>query len=158
MAKWSNIKKKLECEYLCENLRGHIKYYVTSYSKSPDHNGRAAIIYKGKEIIKGSYYMDYIQEDIKSINIDIEKHLSENEKSNSFKIFDNQSFYNAFREFDNQNIKKSISSDNIIIKILAVLDKRTGKRTLKKLKENLKNEQRLFQIFYIIRAKSEGIM
>ena len=30
-------KKKLETEYLAQSLQGHIQYYVTSYSKSPDH-------------------------------------------------------------------------------------------------------------------------
>ena len=53
MATWSGIRKKLETEYLAQNLQGHIQYYVTSYSKSPDHEGRAAIRYDGKEIIKG---------------------------------------------------------------------------------------------------------
>ena len=53
MATWSGIRKKLETEYLAQSLQGHIQYYVTSYSKSPDHEGRAAIRYDGKEIIKG---------------------------------------------------------------------------------------------------------
>ena len=56
MATWSGMRKKLEREYLAESLRGHIQYYATSYRKSPDHEGRAAIRYDGKEIIKGCYY------------------------------------------------------------------------------------------------------
>ena len=51
MATWSGIRKKLETEYLAQNLQGHIQYYATSYSRSPDHEGRAAIRYDGKEII-----------------------------------------------------------------------------------------------------------
>lgn len=53
MASRSGIRKKLETEYLAECLRGHIQYFGTSYSRSPDHEGRAAIMYDGKEIIKG---------------------------------------------------------------------------------------------------------
>ena len=53
MLTWSGIRKKLEKEYLAPCLQGHIQYYATSYSKSPDHEGRAAIRYDGKEIIKG---------------------------------------------------------------------------------------------------------
>ena len=52
MATWSGIRHKLETEYLAISLRGHIQYFVTTYSKSPDHEGRAAIRYNGKEIIK----------------------------------------------------------------------------------------------------------
>lgn len=43
MATWSEIRNKLEKNYLAESLRGHIQYYAISYSKSPDHEGRAAI-------------------------------------------------------------------------------------------------------------------
>ena len=59
MATWSGIRKKLETEYLAQSLQGHIQYYVTSYSKSPDHEGRAAIRYDGKEIIKGCYWNNW---------------------------------------------------------------------------------------------------
>ena len=55
MSTWSGIRHKLETEYLAPSLRGHIQYFVTTYSKSPDHEGRAAIRYNGKEIIKGNY-------------------------------------------------------------------------------------------------------
>ena len=40
MATWSGIRHKLETEYLAISLRGHIQYFVTTYSKSPDHEGR----------------------------------------------------------------------------------------------------------------------
>ena len=56
MATWSGIRNKLETEYLALSLRGHIQYFATTYSKSPDHEGRVAIRYNGKEIIKGNYW------------------------------------------------------------------------------------------------------
>ena len=59
MATWSGIRKKLETQYLAQSLRGHIQYFATSYSKSPDHEGRAAIRYDGKEIIKGCYWNNW---------------------------------------------------------------------------------------------------
>ena len=55
MSSWSGIRKKLETDYLAESLRGHMQYFATSYSRSPDHEGRAAIRYDGKEIIKGCF-------------------------------------------------------------------------------------------------------
>lgn len=48
MATWSGIRKKLETEYLAQSLQGHIQFYATSYSRSHDHEGRAAIRYDGK--------------------------------------------------------------------------------------------------------------
>ena len=61
MATWSGIRHKLETECLAISLRGHIQYFVTTYSKSPDHEGRAAIRYNGKEIIKGNYWNQYVK-------------------------------------------------------------------------------------------------
>ena len=43
MSTWSGMRNKLENDYLCPALRGHIQYFATSYSKSADHEGRAAI-------------------------------------------------------------------------------------------------------------------
>ena len=53
--KLERYKKKLETDYLAESLRGHMQYFATSYSRSQDHDGRAAIRYDGKEIIKGCF-------------------------------------------------------------------------------------------------------
>ena len=61
MATWSGIRHKLETEYLAISLREHIQYFVTTYSKSPDHEGRAAIRYNGREIIKGNYWNQYVK-------------------------------------------------------------------------------------------------
>ena len=41
-------------------------------------------------------------------------------------IFDQRCFYNAFAEFDNQDIEASLKSENLIVKIFAVLDRRVG--------------------------------
>lgn len=60
-------------------------------------------------------------------------------------------------EFDNQSIEKSLTSENLIVKIFAVLDKRTGKRKLISMRENIYEEPKIFQRFYFIRVKSEDL-
>lgn len=50
MSTWSGMRNKLENDYLCPALRGHIQYFATSYSKSADHEGRAAIRVDGVEV------------------------------------------------------------------------------------------------------------
>ena len=52
---WSGIRNKLENDYLCPALRGHIQYFATSYSKSADHEGRAAIRMDGVEVLRSNY-------------------------------------------------------------------------------------------------------
>ena len=73
-------------------------------------------------------------------------------------VFDQHCFYNAFAEFDNQSIEESLDSDDLIVRIFAVLDRRIGKRRLALMKETIANEPETFQEFYAIRAKAEGLL
>ena len=70
-------------------------------------------------------------------------------------IFDQRCFYEAFNIFDNQSIEKSLASENLLVRIFAVLDRRVGKRTLKKIGENIENEPETFRVFYEIRISEK---
>ena len=59
---------------------------------------------------------------------------------------------------DNQDIETSLKSENLIVKIFAVLDRRVGKRRLKIMKETIMDESDTFQEFYAIRVKAEGLL
>lgn len=73
-------------------------------------------------------------------------------------VFNQRCFYNAFAEFDNQNIETSLKSENLIVRIFAVLDRRVGKRRLVSMKETIAGEPDTFQEFYAIRIKAEGLI
>ena len=73
-------------------------------------------------------------------------------------IFDQRCFYNAFAEFDQQSIEMSLKSENLIVRIFAVLDRRVGKRRLALMKETIEEEPDTFQEFYAIRLKAEGLI
>ena len=163
MPTWSGIRKKLETEYLAESLRGHIQYYATSYSRSPDHEGRAAIRYDGKEIIKGCYWNAWVKAHLFPKDEKYDKRMSTemaymDDTALRLGVFDQRCFYNAFAEFDNQSIEESLGSDDLIVRIFAVLDRRIGKRRLVSMKETIANEPETFQEFYAIRAKAEGLL
>ncbi len=55
------------------------------------------------------------------------------------------------------NVKECLNSGNYILKMLAVLDRRVGKRTIKKMTDNISNEPEWFRKYIILRAESEGI-
>lgn len=163
MATWSGIRKKLETEYLAQSLQGHIPYYATTYSRSHDHEGRAAIRYDGKEIIKGCYWNNWSKAGMFPKDEKYEKRMKvENayidDTAIKLGIFDQRCFYNAFAEFDNQDIETSLKSENLIVKIFAVLDRRVGKRRLKIMKETIMEEPDTFREFYAIRVKAEGML
>lgn len=163
MGTWSGIRKKLETEYLAQSLRGHIQYYATSYSRSPDHEGRAAIRYDGKEIIRGCYWNNWVKAALFPKDDKYDKRISEemaymDDTALQLGIFDQRCFYNAFAEFDNQSIETSLKSDDLIVRIFAVLDRRIGKRRLALMKETITSEPATFQEFYAIRVKAEGLL
>ena len=72
-------------------------------------------------------------------------------------VFDQRCFYQAFEEFDNQNIDKNLSSDNLIVRIFAILDRRVGKRRLISMKSFIDEQPPVFQEFYAIRMHHEGL-
>lgn len=151
MSSWSGIRKKLETEYLAPSLRGHIQYYATSYSRSPDHEGRAAIRYDGKEIIKGCYYNNWIKADLFPKDGKYEKRMKE-----EFAFMDDTALRLGI--FDQQSIEMSLKSENLIVRIFAVLDRRVGKRRLALMKETVAEEPDTFREFYAIRMKAEGLV
>ena len=163
MSTWSGIRKKLESEYLAESLKGHISYFATSYSRSPDHEGRAAIRYNGKEIIKGCYYHNWTKAESFPKDEKYERRMSEefafmDDTAIKLGVFDQTCFYKAFDEFDNQSIEKSLYSDNLLVRIFAVLDRRVGKRKLISMKESVENEPDSIKEFFAIRMNAEGIV
>ena len=52
----------------------------------------------------------------------------------------------------------SLNSENLIVRIFALLDRRLGKRRLLLMKETIEKEPDTFQEFYAIRMKAEGLV
>ena len=168
MSTWSGIRNKLENDYLCPALRGHIQYFATSYSKSADHEGRAAIRVDGVEVLRSNYYTYFENvwtrfHHLRSTTL--KDHDSAKEAINqahAFALeqgtFDQKVFYQAFGIFDNQSIEKSLVSENPLVRIFALLDRRLGKRRLLALEESMERELPWVRAFYVIRMQAEGLM
>lgn len=72
-------------------------------------------------------------------------------------IFAQYDFYDAVEEYFHQPIENSLKSNNMLIKIFALIDRRIGKRTLVKMKESFIDEKEIVQYFYKLRCNAEGI-
>lgn len=161
MKRWSAIRAKLENEHLAESLKGHITYFVTTYKKCPDREGRAAILLDGREIISGGYYKQWSEAENlpRDEKYDDRMHREfpyMDDTAVKFGLFDQRCFYDAFDEFDNQCIEKSLESDDILVRIFAVLDRRVGKRRLEKMGEDIDTMDESFRVFYRIRMDAEN--
>ena len=125
---WSGIRNKLENEYLCPALRGHIQYFATSYWESHDQTGRAAIRLDGVEVLRSNYYA-YEQNYWNRYQALRREGVGEDDPKAPFRMahegtlndgcFDNIFFYEAFHEFDNQSIEKSLTSENPLVRVFA---------------------------------------
>lgn len=141
MYTWSKMRTKLENEYLADSLKGRIRYFATTYRESHDREGRAAILLDGKEIISGSYYEQWSKAHLLPKDETLEQRLRSefpfmDDTALKYGQFDQRCFYSAFQEFDNQSIEESLKSNNLLIRIFAILDRRVGKKTLIQNKRN----------------------
>ena len=162
MKTWSKIRDKLENEYLADSLRGHIQYFVTTYTKSHDREGRAAIRFDGEEILKSNYFewaaksheFYHQPSDAQTWQEHWEQVILNTENSGAF---DQGSFYDAFAEFDNQSIEESLNSGRMLVKLFALMDRRVGKRRLLRMRDEMEHENETVKLFYFIRMNAEGL-
>ena len=164
MSTWSSTRKKLEEDYLCPALRGRVRYFATTYSKCPDHEGRAAILVDGVEVLKSSYY-EYapafwkLQSELRRLEEADWREAAPKAGQTVLEdgLFDQRDFYAAFQELDNQSIEASLASENPIVRIFALLDRRLGKRRLAALEETMEQELDWVRSFYFLRMEAEGV-
>lgn len=135
---WSKTKKRLE-GYICNSLKDRVDFFCSNY-RIHDGIGRTYITVDGKEVynmctLKRDYYR---------------------EPKDGF--YSQVEFMEAVNEYLNSSIEELLKSDNVLIKILVLLDRRIGKRTLKNMNEVMAKEDNMVQYFYKLRCDAEGLM
>jgi len=156
------MRKVLEQENICASLKGRIQYFVTRYRGAHDQTGRIAIRLDGKEIFKSDYF------DLSAKQYDIWSEITANteEKANYELIntyvqnqggIDQYTFYQAFHAYHNSSIDESLQSPYPLVRLLAILDKRVGKRRLQKLMSEVEAQPEWLQPFYRLRMEADGI-
>ncbi len=169
---WSGLNKQLQ-NNLCDELKGRITYFLTYYRKVHNSYGRASISLNKHELINFSW-VEMLKQDSDYHNIigtndsndiiyevilekEMEKELlkSWNEEA----VLSDHDFLLAATDYLQLPIDDALKSNNYIIKIFAILDKRVGKRTLEKIKleGDYKNYPEWVQKFYELRLESGKI-
>ncbi|WP_232700067.1 SF0329 family protein [Brevibacillus daliensis] len=168
---WSKVKKKLD-RFICDSLKNRVQFHVTNYRKAHDQRGRAFITVDKKEIlnmctltsniemyrkeweIKHTQNIEYDVSN-RNQNYEIGKHAHEMIKAEG--IFAQYDFFDAVEEYFNLPVEKALKSDDMVIKILSLIDRRVGKRTLQGMKESILDEKEIIQYFYKLRCEAEGV-
>lgn len=152
---WSEMRKKLEQDYICEGLKGRIKYFLTTYRRSHDGAAdRMALYFDGVKMFETNRFDAWDAESAAHDAVMAEQPLPDNysddelfsrwraidDRIPEYGDFYHANVYRAFDQYDNQSIEDSLASPNAIVRLFAYYDRRCGKRRLEKLRDQVKNE------------------
>lgn len=175
---WSGTRKILEQEMICESLKGRIQYFLTHYHGAPDNYGRFCVRVDGEEMVFANPYNEdrlfaYANKmqnergipnrewDGKDFLYDKENREIEDDAAKIIMTEGNMDIWqvvDAIETYLNSNIKDAIHSENEVVRMFAVLDRRIGRRTLKKIESQVDKQPEWLQFFYKLRLEAERII
>ncbi len=167
LASWSGMRKYLEQEMLAECLKGRIRYGCTSY-KGMDGCRIFEVCIDGKRVKHFSWETVntyFINNGFKQNTEPFGKmeywaefwELLDNTPMNDRTEYTDGEFCDALNEYRNQDVQSSISSENPLVMMFAILDRRIGKRTLVNIKPLLEGKPLWLRQFYELRTEAEYI-
>ena len=167
LGSWSGMRKYLEQEMLAESLKGRIRYGCTAYV-GMDGCHIFEVCIDGEQIKRFSwetvntYFINsgYTKNPHPSgIGEYWEEFWSLLDKYpiTSRTEYTDEEFCQALEKYRHQDIGESICSENPLVRMLAILDRRIGKRTLVKAKDTIEEQPLWLRQFYQLRFDAEGI-
>ncbi len=158
---WSNLKKQMN-DLLCDSLKDKITYFYTSYHEVHNAYGRATINYGKREIAEFSWVEMYEQDQEITQLYKEGKNVSygelKKEKWMSEAKLCEADFINSVTIYLKTDITSALNSENYLLRIFALIDRRVGKRTLLKIQGEVEKLPEWVKQFYRIRCEAEGIV
>lgn len=162
---WSGMRKYLEQEMLAESLHGRIRYGCTSYT-GMDGCHIFEVCIDGEqakrfslETVNTYFINNGYKENKNPVGISeywedfwmlLNKYPLEKRTE-----YTDEEFCKALEIYRNQDIQNSLASDNPMVRMFAILDRRIGKRTLEKMKLALEDQPEWLKKFYVLRFHAE---
>ena len=137
---WANLNQQL-VDLLCDELKERLSYFLTRYHKVHNSYGRAAIRLDKREMVCFSWIEMYRREaDLNEVwektGVRNYSDLNLKKKWDADAAYCDMNFLSAATSFLQMPVMEALYCDNYIVQIFAILDRRIGKRTLRKIKEN----------------------
>ena len=166
LGSWSGMRKYLEQEMLADSLRGRVRYGCTSYT-GMDNCRIFEVCIDGRQVKRfswetvNSYFISHGYSGTEKpfgVSGYWQDFWSNMEKypMNSRTEYTDGEFCNALKAYRNSDIQSSIRSSDPLVRMLAVLDRRLGKRSLERLKDEISSQPEWLRIFYELRLDSEN--
>lgn len=165
LGSFSGMRKYLENDMIADSLKGRVRYGCTSYV-GMDGCRIFEVCIDNKQVKRFSWETVntyFINNGYKGNN----EPFGRQEYWEGFWLLMNKypiqerteytdgEFADALETYRNQDIHKSISSQNPIVRMFAVLDRRIGKRTLEKIKPSIDDQPDWLKQFYLLRLNAE---
>lgn len=162
---WSKLKMQMN-DLLCNSLKDKIAYYYTSYHDVHNTYGRATINYCKKEMVTFSWVQMYEHEwevselYCKGQGVSYDEFYDKMEKEKWIpegKLCE-KDFIDSVTIYLKTDVASSVHADNYLLRVFAYMDRRVGKRTLMKIKEEVELLPEWVKQFYRIRCEADGIV
>lgn len=158
---WSDLQKQLN-DRLCPELRGRVTYFLTRYHDVHNAYGRAAIRVDGKELVCFSWIEQCRKEN------DLAEALREHPERKYDQLretlkpewdaacrYCEMDFLEDVLQYRSMPVQDALRSENFIIRVLAILDRRVGRRTLERLEtDELANNPDWARQFFDLRLSA----
>lgn len=168
--KWSKAKKRLK-SFIREPLQPRVDFQVINYRNAHDQLGRAVITVDKVEKLsmctitaeREEYYRERaIRRNLNNFdfdNVGFNREIQEQAHQQLKKegIYAQYDFFTTLEQFFDSSIEESLKSSDSLMKILCLLDRRVGKRTLRNMKESILEENEVVRYFYELRCEAENI-
>lgn len=166
---WSGLNRQLQ-GLLCRPLRGRISYFLTRYHTVHNAYGRAAVRLDQKELVTFSWTEMYRQDrDAGELAVPVawreegDRESGEilylKDKWNRNGTWCEMDFLDAALAFRNLPVRQALESEQYLIRMLAILDRRAGKRTLMQIgrQGSYRTYPQWLRQFYELRLEAEGL-
>jgi len=148
---WSKLKKMAEA-MLADSLRGRVDYHTTRYGDGSNNLLRRGwITFEGREI--ASFSNIEKAQTLEKGNAADPVELGETEPAI---VFGRDDLVAALEEIVGMQVEDALSSSNPLIRGLAMLDRRLGKRRLSAIAIG-DGEPELVKMLYRLQCRAEGI-
>ena len=160
---WSGLNKQLH-DMLCDELRDRITYFLTRYHEVHNAYGRASVRLDGRELVCFHWMNMYRQES------DIHNEWPRTGRYDPWDpalkdhwdadgTYCEWDFLNAALTYLQTPIRDALASDDSLIRLFAILDRRVGKRTLRTIaaEKAFMDYPDWVKQFYLLRLETSGI-
>jgi hypothetical protein len=151
--RWTKLKQRIEAG-LAPSVHDRVKFHLTGYRHAHDGKGRGWITIDGEEVANLCYWRANVDGEYRpeSLLTPLGTKLPAQEG-----VMRPQLFAKSLFDFLSMPIGDAMESNNFLVRALAFLDRRVGKRRLKLISLR-SNEHELVRLFYALRVRAEGLL